>query len=211
MLQRTFPAGFIAPCLPTKTHKLPAGSQWLHEIKHDGFRVIARKDGARVRLYSRLGNDLMNRFPLIAESLARLRSRSCTIDGEAVACGDDGVPSFDRIRYRQVRHFQARIGLFVPIPTYAKRELAASRKPRGAMETHGEERAEQRSQAHREKAAGQRRRQFPKGRGDRNASSAASPRTRPIYLASAGQQRRQDCARKRRSAPPIRRRAVGVD
>jgi bifunctional non-homologous end joining protein LigD len=40
MLQRTFPAGFIAPCLPTKTHKLPAGSQWLHEIKHDGFRMI---------------------------------------------------------------------------------------------------------------------------------------------------------------------------
>jgi ATP-dependent DNA ligase len=42
MLQRTLPAGFIAPCLPTKTDKLPAGSQWLHEIKHDGFRVIAR-------------------------------------------------------------------------------------------------------------------------------------------------------------------------
>jgi ATP-dependent DNA ligase len=45
MLQRTLPSGFIAPCLPTKTHKLPAGGQWLHEIKHDGFRVIARKDG----------------------------------------------------------------------------------------------------------------------------------------------------------------------
>ena len=42
MLQRTFPAGFIAPCLPTKTDKLPSGSQWLHEIKHDGFRK--RKD-----------------------------------------------------------------------------------------------------------------------------------------------------------------------
>jgi bifunctional non-homologous end joining protein LigD len=41
MLQRTLPAGFIAPCLPTKTDKLPSGSQWLHEIKHDGFRVIA--------------------------------------------------------------------------------------------------------------------------------------------------------------------------
>ena len=37
------PAGFIAPCLPTKTDKLPSGSQWLHEIKHDGFRIIARK------------------------------------------------------------------------------------------------------------------------------------------------------------------------
>jgi len=46
MLQPTFPAGFIAPCLPTKTDKLPSGSQWLHEIKHDGFRVIARKNGA---------------------------------------------------------------------------------------------------------------------------------------------------------------------
>src|SRR5947209_18380431 len=101
MLQRTLPAGFIAPCLPTKIDKLPSGSQWLHEIKHDGFRVIARKDGPRVRLYSRPGNDLTCRFPLIVESLARLRSRSCIIDGEAVACDDKGMPSFDRIRYRR--------------------------------------------------------------------------------------------------------------
>ena len=53
----TLPAGFIAPCLPSKTDKLPCGSQWLHEIKHDGFRVIVRKNGAQVRLYSRPGND----------------------------------------------------------------------------------------------------------------------------------------------------------
>jgi ATP-dependent DNA ligase len=85
MLQRTFPAGFIAPCLPTKTDKLPSGSQWLHEIKHDGFRVIARKDGSRVRLYSRPGNDLTYRFPLIVEALSRLRLRSCIIDSEAVS------------------------------------------------------------------------------------------------------------------------------
>ena len=76
MLQRTFPAGFIAPCLPTKTDKLPSGDRWLHEIKHDGFRIIARKNGERVRLYSRPGNDLTRRFPLIVETLARLRSRS---------------------------------------------------------------------------------------------------------------------------------------
>jgi ATP-dependent DNA ligase len=74
---------------------------WLHEIKHDGFRVIARKDGDRVRLYSRPGNDMTRRFPLIVDALARLRSRSCIIDGEAVACDDNGVASFDRIRYRQ--------------------------------------------------------------------------------------------------------------
>jgi bifunctional non-homologous end joining protein LigD len=101
MLQRTLPAGLIAPCLPTKTDKLPSGDPWLHEIKHDGFRIIARKDGGRVQLYSRPGNDMTRRFPLIAEALARLRSRSCIIDGEAVACDDDGLASFERIRYRQ--------------------------------------------------------------------------------------------------------------
>jgi bifunctional non-homologous end joining protein LigD len=74
---------------------------WLHEIKHDGFRVIARKDGKRVRLYSRPGNDLTYRFPLIVETVARLRSRSCIIDGEAVACDDDGMTNFDRVRYRR--------------------------------------------------------------------------------------------------------------
>jgi ATP-dependent DNA ligase len=65
MLPRSLPAGFIAPCLPTKAAKLPSGGEWLHEIKHDGFRVIARKNGAQVRLYSRPGNDLTHRFPLI--------------------------------------------------------------------------------------------------------------------------------------------------
>jgi bifunctional non-homologous end joining protein LigD len=97
----TLPAGFIAPCLPTSASQPPSGEPWLHEIKHDGFRVIARKDGDRVRLYSRPGNDLTKRFPLIVEALARLRARSCIIDGEAVACGDDGIASFDRIRYRR--------------------------------------------------------------------------------------------------------------
>jgi len=101
LFQRALPAGFIAPCLPTKTDKLPSSSQWLHEIKHDGFRIIARKNGAQVRLYSRPGNDLTRRFPLIVETLARLRSRSCIIDGEAVACDDNGVASFDLVRHHR--------------------------------------------------------------------------------------------------------------
>jgi bifunctional non-homologous end joining protein LigD len=67
----------------------PSGDLWLHEIKHDGFRVIARKEGKRVKLYSRPGNDLTYRFPLIVEAIAKLPPRSCTIDGEAVACGPD--------------------------------------------------------------------------------------------------------------------------
>jgi len=66
---RALPAGFIAPCLPPSAPRPPSGGLWLHEIKHDGFRVIARKDGSRVRPYSRPGNDLTQRFPLIVESL----------------------------------------------------------------------------------------------------------------------------------------------
>jgi len=77
----------------------PAGPVWLHEIKHDGVRIIARKDGRRVQLYSRPGNDLTLRFPLIAEAMAHLPS--CTIDGEAVACDDDGIQSFDLLRRRE--------------------------------------------------------------------------------------------------------------
>jgi bifunctional non-homologous end joining protein LigD len=98
---RTLPAGFITPCLPTKASKLPSGELWVHEIKHDGFRVIARKDGERVRLFSRPGNDMTRRFPLIVDALARLRSRSCIIDGEAVACDDNGVASFDLVRHQR--------------------------------------------------------------------------------------------------------------
>ena len=66
----TLPAGFIAPCLPTSARQPPRGPEWLIEIKHDGFRVIARKEGERVRLYSRPGNDLTYRFPLIVEAFA---------------------------------------------------------------------------------------------------------------------------------------------
>jgi ATP-dependent DNA ligase len=50
---RVLPAGFVPPCLPTKAQEPPSGPMWLHEIKHDGFRVIARKDDKRVRLYRR--------------------------------------------------------------------------------------------------------------------------------------------------------------
>ena len=106
---RSLPAGFIAPCLPINALQPPSGVEWLHEIKHDGFRVIARKIGKRVRLYSRPGNDLTYRFPLIVEALARLRAGSCIIDDEAVACRDDGMADFNRIRYR---HHDADVFLY---------------------------------------------------------------------------------------------------
>jgi ATP-dependent DNA ligase len=58
--------------------------------------------GRAGEFYSRPGNDLTHRFPLIVETLARLRSRSCIIDGEAVACDDNGVASFDLIRHHRL-------------------------------------------------------------------------------------------------------------
>ena len=75
------PLGFVPPCLPTKAPQPPSGEAWLHEIKHDGFRVIARKDGDL---------DLTYRFPLIVEALARLRSRSVIIDGGR--CSRQSIP-----------------------------------------------------------------------------------------------------------------------
>jgi bifunctional non-homologous end joining protein LigD len=73
LLLPTLPAGFIAPCLPMTAPRPPSGPHWIHEVKHDGFRVIARKDGERVRLYNRRGNDLTKRFPLIVEAMASRR------------------------------------------------------------------------------------------------------------------------------------------
>jgi ATP-dependent DNA ligase len=66
---------------PKKPTRCLRGGLWVHEIKHDGFCIIARKNGARV--------------------LANLRTRSCIIDGEAVACDENGAAVFDRIRYRR--------------------------------------------------------------------------------------------------------------
>ena len=54
-----------------------------------------------MRLYSRPANDLTRRFPMIVETLARLRARSCIIDGEAVACDDSGVASFELVRHQR--------------------------------------------------------------------------------------------------------------
>ena len=92
------PPGFIEPCLPTLARTVPSSPQWVHEIKHDGFRFICRRDGDRVRVFSRRGNDYTDRVPLIAKALAKLRVKSVTLDGEGVACRPDGVSDFDRLR-----------------------------------------------------------------------------------------------------------------
>jgi ATP-dependent DNA ligase len=61
-LRTSPPDGFIEPCLPTPAERPPSGPGWLHEIKHDGFRLMARRDGAGVRLLTRNGHDWTHRF-----------------------------------------------------------------------------------------------------------------------------------------------------
>ena len=78
------------PCIPTPGTKVPAGPDWIHEIKHDGYRLIVQRDGKRVRLFTRNGHDWSNRFPLIIEAALRNRNSSFVIDGEAVLLGVDG-------------------------------------------------------------------------------------------------------------------------
>jgi hypothetical protein len=95
------PAGFIQPCLPTRADKAPSSVNWIHEIKHDGFRMMVRRDAAGLRLLTRNGIDWTTRFPLIAEAAAALRVKSFLIDGEAVCCDGEGMPVFDRLRYRR--------------------------------------------------------------------------------------------------------------
>jgi bifunctional non-homologous end joining protein LigD len=94
----------IEPCLPRFAKKPPAGPGWIHEIKHDGFRIIAVRDGARVRLLTRKGIDLARRFAQIAAAIAVLPVRSCIIDGEAIACDANGLAVFDLLRYRRRDH-----------------------------------------------------------------------------------------------------------
>jgi bifunctional non-homologous end joining protein LigD len=93
--------GFVEPCIPTLATKAPSGPDWVHEIKHDGYRLIVRRDGATVRLFTRRGHDWTDRYPTIASAAAKLGAKSFTIDGEAVVTGADGVAVFDALHRRQ--------------------------------------------------------------------------------------------------------------
>jgi bifunctional non-homologous end joining protein LigD len=93
--------GTIEPCIPTEASKPPVGPQWIHEIKHDGYRLIARKLDGRVRLFTRRGYDWTERYPRIVAAVSAIRTSSATIDGEAVYCDDSGLAIFDMLHGRQ--------------------------------------------------------------------------------------------------------------
>lgn len=88
----------IEPCLPSPAKRPPVGTDWLHEIKHDGFRIMARRESAAVRLFTRNGHDFTDRFPLAAAAIEALPGRSFLIDGEAIVTDDNGLAVFDLVR-----------------------------------------------------------------------------------------------------------------
>jgi ATP-dependent DNA ligase len=93
--------GIIEPCLPSPAKAPPSGPGWIHEIKHDGFRILARKDAAGVRLITRAGNDFAFRFPVAAAAVAALAAHSFLIDGEMIVTDETGLAVFDLIRRRR--------------------------------------------------------------------------------------------------------------
>src|SRR5262249_16130571 len=96
MRLKRIPAGFVVPAQPVVASRPPAGPDWVHEIKHDGYRMIVPRDGPAVRLYSRNGYDWTSRLTAIAGAAERIKAKSFTIDGEAVVLGLDGLSHLRR-------------------------------------------------------------------------------------------------------------------
>jgi bifunctional non-homologous end joining protein LigD len=93
---RRRPPGFIPPCQAVLADRVPTSAGWIHELKHDGFRILVRKEGADVRMWSRNGRDWSAEFCAIMAALHELPG-SFVIDGEAVAHCPEGMPDFHRL------------------------------------------------------------------------------------------------------------------
>ena len=110
------PAGkprFISPMKPRLLEKPPTAGDWIYELKFDGIRLIAVKNGDKVNLISRNGNELAARFPEVAEAVRALPVTDCVIDGEVVALDEKGGSSFQLLQAREMEGRQAPIYYYV--------------------------------------------------------------------------------------------------
>jgi bifunctional non-homologous end joining protein LigD len=95
------PKALYEPCLPTRGKEVPPGADWIHEIKYDGYRLIVRRAGKTVRLFTKNGHDWSKRYPWIMETALKIKQDRFVIDGEAVVLGVNGVSDFDALHSRQ--------------------------------------------------------------------------------------------------------------
>ncbi len=100
---RNAPAAFIQPCRPTVAKQPPHGDGWVHELKHDGYRLQIHVRDGRVRLYTMNGADWSARYPLIVKAAARIKG-SAIIDAEVVCLDFQGVADFDALHSRAWDH-----------------------------------------------------------------------------------------------------------
>jgi bifunctional non-homologous end joining protein LigD len=91
---------FIPPMKATPVEKLPAGDEWIYEVKWDGYRALALKHGDSVRLLSLKNKPLSNDFPDVVSAVSGLRADTAILDGEVVAVNAEGKPSFQMLQNR---------------------------------------------------------------------------------------------------------------
>ena len=113
------PSGFIEPCLPTLSRTVPDGPRWAFEVKHDGYRFIARRDGDRVRVFSRHGKDWTDKVPAIVEAMLALPVKTAILDGDgetifrhACGFGAEGIVAKRRDRPYRSGRSPLRLGVF---------------------------------------------------------------------------------------------------
>src|SRR5262245_9568940 len=92
--------GPVRPMLATAAAKLPVGKEWTYEVKWDGYRTLAQKDGRRVKLWSRNLKDATAQYGSIARGVGGLPMNAVLLDGEIVALDEDGRPSFQALHHQ---------------------------------------------------------------------------------------------------------------
>ena len=116
----------FTPQLATLSKEVPHGNEWIHEVKLDGYRILAFAAGKRVKLVSRNGKDWTDRFPEIARAIGKLGFTDGVLDGEVVALRPDGVSDFQMLQNQLRARRAAKIVYYVfDLPFYAGQDLRA--------------------------------------------------------------------------------------
>src|SRR4051794_12925961 len=90
----------VRPMLAMSADKLPSGDEWTYEVKWDGYRTLAAKDGDRVTLFSRNLKNATAQYPSVARTVAQVRADTALLDGEIVALDEQGRPSFQALHHQ---------------------------------------------------------------------------------------------------------------
>jgi bifunctional non-homologous end joining protein LigD len=93
----------LKPMLATAADVLPVGREWTYEIKWDGYRALALKDGAAIRLISRNQKNLTADYPTVVAALKTINEKAVLLDGEIVALDGNGRPSFQALQHRSTQ------------------------------------------------------------------------------------------------------------